>query len=238
MNKILTTLLICSALCGCKGPHEEKQHSKDHSKTPVQKEASQTILSFGQAVQIDTSAYLMFPLEIKHDDNSFKSRGGSYQWNIVFLNTQTQQYHLLDSTRKMLIREYSVDQSSNDNTEENSHNRDEKHIYYSVTVNDANKNGVLDDADPVYLFISDRTGNNFRQISPENYTVESWKLIKETNKVLMYAVGREHMNEGDDKMETTPFIYDLKTNNLSKPVFSNRFIQTTKQLFDKNWHEE
>jgi hypothetical protein len=97
-------------------------------------------------------------------------------------------------------------------------------------------NNQLDQDDPSYLFVSDREGNNFRQISPEDYQISSWYEVKGTSKIIMQ--GQKDTN-GDKKFDandpTTPLVIDLA---LTKPVaetFSGPYIDTLKQKLVTIW---
>jgi hypothetical protein len=231
MHKLIKTLLLLLVLSGCNNIQQKTNQAKNNPQNQGNNKPVEKTLDFGEPIQIDTSAYVMLPLHVKHENNRFKSSGDSYEQNIVFLNTKTQQYHLLDSTRKMLIRSYNIDQSTGDYNGNNDHKANEKYLYYSVTVNDANNNGRLDNDDPVYLFISDMAGYNFRQISPDNYYVQSWKVIKETGKIVIYAYSAGNGKKDNDKKEVTPFIYDLKTGATCRQIFSENFLRDTRKLF-------
>src|SRR5258705_294707 len=81
---------------------------------------------------------------------------------------------------------------------------------------DFNKDGKLNSDDPNYLFISDKAGRHFKQISPENMNLNSWETIKETNKILMMATKDTNGDKKfDDKDETIPLVYDLTRNTTS-----------------------
>jgi len=241
MHKIIVLMLLLAACCGCNNNGSEKI---EQTKNPAQKQSgtpsTQMRLIFGQPAQLDSSIYVMIPLELKRDQGSFitKSRGDdNYSWNIIFLNTETQKYHLLDSGRKMLIRSYDIDQAATDVI--TSHKTGDRLLFYSVTTDDTNKDGKIDNDDAEYLFTSDKEGNNFKQISPPNFDVRSWKVIKETHKILMYAVNMQNGHKRDyEKDEIVPFIYDLKSGAPSHPIFSDHFVDETKTLFDAQWSEK
>ena len=60
--------------------------------------------------EIDSSGILMFPLSMGETERdggslSYKEMPNNSYWNIIFLNSRTNEYHLL-TDKKMLIRNY------------------------------------------------------------------------------------------------------------------------------------
>lgn len=187
--------------------------------------------------EIDSSGILMFPLSMGESERdggslSYKSMPGNSFWNIIFLNCKTNEYHLL-SDRKMLIRNYDFKYSSNNNVDIAQTSR---HIFYSITSEDFNKDKKLTYDDPNYLFVSDKEGNNFRQISPANYDLQNWQFIKSVNKVLLTVKkDSDKNNKFDEKDEVTTFEVEIDKGTEPKEVFSTDFKNKLKILYDRDW---
>jgi hypothetical protein len=110
------------------------------------------------------------------------------------------------------------------------------HIFYSITTNDFNKDKRLTLEDPNYLYVTDRQGNNFRQISPSNYNIENWRYIKSSNKILMMLKKDSDKNfRFDNNDEVTTFEINLDNGMEAKEVFSIEFKNKLKILFDRDW---
>ena len=187
--------------------------------------------------EIDTSGILMFPLsmgETERDGGSFSYKGmpNNGYWNIIFYNSKTRQYHLL-SDRKMVIGNYDYKYGSgiNENISQTIN-----HIFYTVRTDDFNKDKRLTDQDPEYLFVSDKFGNNFKQISPTGYNLTNWKFIKSTNKVIL-TVGKDSdkNNKFDNSDEITTFEIELDKETEAKEIFTDDFKNKLKILFDRDW---
>lgn len=187
--------------------------------------------------EIDSSGILMFPLSMGESERdgaslSYKEMPSNSFWNIIFLNSRTNEYHLL-SDKKMLIRNYDFKYSSNANLDIAQTNR---HIFYSITSDDFNKDKKLTEEDPKYLFVSDKEGNDFRQISPSNYDLQNWQFIKSVNKVLLTVrKDSDKNNKFDDKDEVTTFEVDIDKRTEAKEVFSTDFKNKLKILYDRDW---
>jgi hypothetical protein len=192
----------------------------------------------------------MYPLLLRREEDDYlgSSSGGSSSlyWNIVFYNTSTNEYHLLDEQRKMLISEYdlkeneshsrSLSSSVSDMHLQEGVNQVRKLIFYSIRTTDYNHDGVLNGLDPTYLFASDKTGHNFRQISPDSADVDEWQALDHTDKVLL-QINRD--TNGDNKFNSedklTPMIYSITTGAPAKEVFSPEFKDKAKQQLNAQW---
>jgi len=246
MLRKITVILAGMALYGCTNSSNNRNVADgdvnnakaEKSKKDKAPGSAKGNLHFSEPQQIDNSAVIMYQLDFAEKDQSSGSgsfisksdRGPSY-WNIVFMNTETHQYHLLDSIRKMRILTINADRESDDAVPR-SYTKS-NFIFYSITTDDLNKDGKLDGDDPDYLFISDKSGNNLKQISPSGYYVRSWKLISETNKVLMETVAVKA--EKEDNPEIVPFIYDLTTGAPPLKTFAPDFMNKTKALYNRQW---
>lgn len=191
-------------------------------------------------LEIDSSGILMFPLSMVEAERenkrlSYKSMPSNSVWNIIFLNSKTNEYHLL-SDRKMLIRDYDVKHSSYINI---TISKSSQYIFYTVTCDDYNKDKKLTDEDPNYLFVSDKEGNNFKQISPINYHVQSWQLLNSANKVILIVKKDSDQNgEFDDTDEVTTFEVEMGNEFVPKEVFSTEFKNKLKVLYDRDWKRQ
>lgn len=188
--------------------------------------------------QIDSSGILIFPLTLQgaaRDAGSFSysSMPAYFYWNIIFLNSRTNVYHLL-SERKMIIRNYHLTYRTNDGETPPL----DKYIFYSVIADDFNKDGKLTEEDPAYLFISDREGNDFRQISPGNYDLQNWEFIKPSNKVIFTAKKDSDGNKKYDNKDEL-FTFEVAIDKRTEPgeVFSADFKNKLKIMYHKDWKQ-
>ena len=231
---LLTLTLIIS--CGQNSnQHQEQGNSTSDSLAVVNDPKNNLNIQTNSFSEIDSSGVLMFPLSMGETEReggslSYKEMPNNGYWNIIFYNSKTKEYHLL-SERKMIIGNYDYKYGDNDNI---SHTTN--HIFYTVRTDDFNRDKKLTDQDPQYLFISDKFGNNFRQISPTNYNLNNWKYIKSSNKVIM-TVGKDSNKniEFDNSDEITTFEIELDKGTEAKEVFGDDFKNKLKILFDRDW---
>ncbi len=252
MRQLTMIIALTLGLFSCKDnaikPFDNKPLTEAQQITKLEK----LKLDFNQPVLIDSSVYVMYPLALNNNDEEDNGYSGSSSysrpttyWNIVFYNTANGEYHLLDDKRKMVIYSYDPrnsnvgsSSSSSDFNEylENSYNQVDKLLYYSVKTLDYNRDGKLNSEDPNYLFVSDKAGKNFKQVSPDNLNVTSRRTIKGTNKILIQVTkDKNNDKKFNEKDITIPMVYDLNKNDISKDIFKDDYIVKLKKLLNEQW---
>ena len=199
---------------------------------------------FARPVLIDSSQFVIYPIvkekadiDDSYGSGSNSSRRSTTYWNLIFYNTATKQYHLLD-TIKMIINSYDREDDISGDKTAGAAGLADRFIFYEITTTDFNKDGELDTDDPKYLYITDRSGNNFRKITPDSLDIQNWHVVKSTGKVLIDAIkDTNHDKKFDDDDEVIPLVYDLAQGGTAEPIFSTAFKIATKKLFNSKWHE-
>jgi hypothetical protein len=84
------------------------------------------------------------------------------------------------------------------------------HLIYLVRTDEYNKDGIIDEDDPVYLYVSTKTGDALKQITPVGMSVTNWKMAKD-GKTIIATVQNDKNNDKifDDEDET---IYQIDLN--------------------------
>lgn len=243
-------LLLLLGLAACNSEVERTSTMKPLTQEQAQVKIEQVKLNFTGPLSIDSSVYVMYPLLLNTSEGEteiYKSRSPTNTyWNIAFYNTATGESHLLTTAKKMVIENFNSSETTGDISvysaadfakyEKDGHNQASKLLYYSIKSNDYNHDGALNDKDPTYLYTSDKAGNNFKQISPDNYSVDAWQLLKGTNKVLMQARRDTDNNQefnGNDS--TTPLVCTIQPEGPAREVFSKGFNSEVKKLLNNQW---
>ncbi len=223
----------------------ESKETDSQQVIPTVTDEQKVSIEFPQMSEIDSSGVIMMPLRIGNTINnskisgSFDSKKEDYFWNIVFVDTNTNDKYPL-STDKLLISNYDSDYgSSYSASNESSVKVDtstKKYLFYRIRSFDANKNGNLDLSDPEYLFISDRNGKNLKQISVPNTHLSDWIYVGKTNKVYFTALADTNNDKAfDENDELVNYEYDLQTHQKSEPFFNSNFKNSLKENFKKHW---
>ena len=169
-------------------------------------------INFSDAFQLDSSEYFLIPrlLDDSNKDQFDKGKGyipwGHYT-DILFYNTKTNQTKKLFEGKLALIAPFLQ--------KRNSYYTQEKEadvtknilpglIVYSVITDDFNNDKVLDSDDPSYLYISTKTGEQIKQITPNGFNVLSWTISQDKKIILVKGQTDKNKNKkfgnGDDQL--------------------------------------
>jgi|SRR5579872_4857895 len=239
VNSIISLLFII-ALSGCNTPIKKANDIKASDTAALTQNTN--LLNFQAPEVIDSSQYVIYPLikEKSTEENygsSSSGRAATY-WNLVFYNPSTKEYHLLDTSKMILSSYNNGGTSSTDDKATGKMGFADKFIFYSVIKTDFNKDNTLDEDDPKYLYISDKSGYNFKQISPDNLSVTGWYAVKGTSKVIIHTIKDSNNDKKfDQDDEQVPFVYDLAKGGKAEQIFSKDFKENTKKLYEKLWHK-
>jgi hypothetical protein len=242
--KLLAIICITISACSTE-PKNAENHTLPDTATVTIKPVE---LDSDNPESIDSSEYVMYPLANKQTDaddsgGSFISKGRSDSktyWNIIFYNTAIKKSHLLNEKGKMVILSYNQNgydsYSSDNNYQTLGVTQTKGYILYSVVSSDFNKDGKLDYYDPKYLFISDKQGHNFKQISPDNKNVLNWQLVEKTGIILFNTVTDKNNDKAfDEKDVTIPYTYNLKTGKPAEQVFPAEFSEMVNKVHNQQW---
>ena len=79
-----------------------------------------------------------------------------------------------------------------------------KHIVYLARTENFNGDNALDNQDPVYLYVSTKTGDNLKQITPKGFHIISWTVSKDKKMILVKIQNDKNNNKkfgnGDDEL--------------------------------------
>ena len=226
-NITIAACIMMIVACG----ENKSDHPEQSPDAAIDTTASSFDVNIGSFSEIDSSGIMMIPLVLSsgNDDREeipgySNSGGATNYWNILFYNSISREQHLL-TDKKILINEFSDDDRSTD-----------KHIFYSVITDDFNSDKVLNKNDPHYLFITDKQGNNFMQVSPTGASVRSWQYIKASNKIVMTVIkDTTHDKEFDEKDEVSIFEYEINKSASPTEVIPEKLKGQLKSLYDKDW---
>lgn len=199
-------------------------HDK-HKKNKATKNKALTF-AFDEVIPVDSSTFLMYPLTLSTSEKGqnelkrYTSGSGNIPcWNIAFYDIRTGKSNLLDSPRPIRI---------------NSFQKLKDIMVYLVTTTDYNGNGHLDDKDPTYMFTSSLAGKSFKQITPNNIDVSSFKATNSAQTILIRTVidsnGDKRFGEDDD---VVPMIFDSQKADVAEEAFNPSFKAEVNKVFNK-----
>jgi hypothetical protein len=240
MFKIFISILSVVLLVSCTPPQPANSPEKTttDSAAVVNDPKNNLNIQASSFTEIDSSGILMFPLSMgetrwKKGSISYGDMPAGSYWNIIFYNAKTGAHHLL-SEQKMLISSFESKYRGSDNTPIIPYLA--KYIFYQVITTDYNSDKLLNSDDPQYLFISDKEGNNFRQLSPAGCNLRSWDFIKSANKVLITATKDSDNNKKfEENDEVSVFEVDMEKETPATEIFPQELKNKLKLMYDKDW---
>ena len=147
-------------------------------------------INFSDPFQIDSSGYFLIPRLIDSDNQASYGKGKGYlPWgnykDIYFYNSTTNEAKKLFGATLVLISPFNARRFSYEyKASETPENFLPKHIIYLARTENFNGDNALDTEDPVYLYISTKTGDNLTQITPKGLNVVSWTPSKDKKTIL------------------------------------------------------
>ena len=171
-------------------------------------------INFSDPFQIDSSDYFLIPKLIDNDEQEVYGKGkGSLPWgdysDIHFYNARTNETRKLFNGQLALIATFYPRKSyyyyyQPEKETEPPANILPQHIVYLVRTDNFNGDHALDTEDPLYLYISSKTGEGLRQITPKGFNVLSWTLSKDKKMILVKGQhdknGNKKFGDGDDNV--------------------------------------
>ena len=189
----MPTLLLISSICFASSAQKKED------------------INFSDPFQIDSSEYYLIPEVVDNDNKDVYGKGVGYlSWgdylDIYFYNSATKQTKKLFDKQLALIQSFNKREYYYDKGRESEipANILPKHIVYLARTENFNGDNALDNQDPVYLYISTKTGDNLTQITPNGLTVISWTLSKDKKMILVKLRNDKNKNKkfgnGDDEL--------------------------------------
>ena len=238
-------LMVLVTSCQCEKP---KNQPSTNSEKPLDSTAVLTNekvhLVIDNPENIWATDYLAF--EVKHVQNSrnwstfdYNESGykkvesvGAKCWNLAFYNTKSREYYLLEPTKKMMIYQYELNDTSKGRV-----NRD---FGLYVTQFDDNKDGKFTNSDAKRLFVSTRLGKSFHQVSPEGVDMRYKAFSPKENFLIIYGT-KDSNNDGlyDEKDQEIVYRLDLnqtaETMVAAQPIFSKDFQNMLQRKVETEW---
>lgn len=168
-------------------------------------------INFSDPFQIDSSAYFLIPRLVDSDNQDAYGKGkGNLPWDsyseIFFYNASNDQTKKLFNGHLVLINSFTTRRNYYENVKEpdTPPNILPDHILYIARTDNFNKDNGLDTDDPQYLYLSSKTGDHLKQITPKGMNVVSWTLSKDKKMLLVKLQndknGNKKFGSGDDEL--------------------------------------
>jgi hypothetical protein len=245
MKKYVLLIVFSSLLMlGCKEkPRSESQQtvSGSQSDSTVAIGNEKVHLSISKFRDVLETDFTTFEVDhyVNYDDrkgwfSSSKDKGsdGEICWNLIFYNTKTRNHYLLEPNKKMLIYEYDLNDTLNGKVRRN-------FARYDIQFDD-NNDGKFTDSDAKRLFVSDRLGKAFHQVSPEGFHVQDYEFSPKDNFLIINGL-KDTNKDGVYSEKDQSYVYRLDLSQeaekitLAQPLLSKDFHDMLLKKIETDW---
>ncbi|MEH1965102.1 hypothetical protein [Nostoc sp.] len=218
LNKITTAIIIATLSFSCKS---------SVSRNPEQAKATdkpkpQPNLVYGDLIIKDQSDYLMIPITLteQNEDKGIDlkisrsyERNNQLLYNLIFYRKQDGEAHLL-LNKKAIINSFDL-------LEVKAVNKPNTRVWlYKIIDQDTNTDKKLSSEDAIIGYLSDLSGNNLQQITPNNTRIISWVIVPSQNAIFLKII----KDSDNDKKFTAEDKTNFVRVNLDKPGMGTEII--------------
>jgi hypothetical protein len=217
--KITTALILTILSSSCQANVFRKG---EQTKTKaITEEKSQPNIVYGDLILKEQSDYLMIPVINKHNhqirkislDSSDYSEKEIQFYNLIFFPKKTGETHLLLKKNGII--------TSFDFLEKKETGKPSTRFWlYRIIENDTNKDNKLNSQDAIIGYISDSSGKNLQQITPNNTQLISWTIVQSVGAIFLKII---EDSDNDKKFTERDKINFIKVN-LNKPAIGTEII--------------
>lgn len=225
---LLTVIFFGIFLCGCEEPEEEKpQNTTDlPSEEPI-------AIIYDDLIIKEQSDYILIPVGISPDKNERReglfSRNADKSknfYNIIFYHKENASTNLL-LNKSAIVKSFNfleidaeVDLQEETATTATTEKTQKSFWLYRIITTDTNQDGKLNDLDANIGYISDLSGKNLRQITPENTQLIGWSILRGKGEILLKILND---SDKDRKFTEKDRVSFIKVN-LNNPKIGTNLI--------------
>ena len=229
--KSSTIVLSCSALLitSC------QTNPQGINLKPEEETSQKPQLKYSSLVLQKYSDYLIIPVGFDTKDRARKFSSSSYYEN-PFLITNLIFYHKFNDATHLLLNQTAIinqfeyllppgfpnqlkplpsgqPQPNVPGTEQ----LEPEYLFYKIIPQDTNEDGTLNGNDAILGYLSDLSGKNLQQITPEKTQLQNWEYLPQQQLILLKIKRDSHKDEKfifEKHDEILGYFYDLKTQKL------------------------
>jgi len=184
--KVATAIIVASLALSCNATDTRKTGDA-RAKASAQPN-TQPQITYGELIIKEQSDYLMIPVNViernEEKDSVLDLGSRSYDknsgrlYNIVFYRKQDGENHLL-LNKKAIINSFDFIESKTANK------TPQRFWLYRIIDQDTNQDKKLDSEDAIIGYISDLSGKNFQQITPNKTQILNWVTLPSQNAIFI-----------------------------------------------------
>ncbi|MEH2025885.1 hypothetical protein [Nostoc sp.] len=204
LNKITTVLIIATLSFSCKSAVNRKAEQAKATEKPK----PQPNLVYGDLIIKEQSDYLMIPVTLP-EQNQDKGidlklsrsyeRSNQLLYNIIFYQKQNGEAHPL-LNKKAIITSFDL-------LEVKTANKPTTRVWlYKIIDQDTNTDKKLNGEDATIGYLSDLSGKNLQQITPNNTRIISWVVVPSQNAIFLKIIKDSDNNKKFTEEDKTNFV--------------------------------
>ncbi len=214
---LFTTISIFSFSCGTK-----VARNTEHINTNVaEKLQPETDINYGDLIIKGESDYLMIPVNLDEPNEKDESNWNSSRYenksrkisNLIF-------YHKPDGNTNLLLNKKAMINSFDLLDKKLTGKPNPKFWLYRIIEQDTNGDKKLNEADAIIGYLSDLSGKNLQQITPNNTQVINWVVVPSQNAIFL----KIRKDSNNDKKFTEKDQTNFVRVNLDKPEMGTEII--------------
>lgn len=219
-KKITTAIILAILSSSCQANVFRKAEQAKTSS--IAEEKLQPNIVYGDLILKEQSDYLMIPVNIKNDypisrkislDSSAYSDKEIELYNIIFSHKKNGETHLLLNKKAIITTFDFLDKKE-------AGKPSTRFWLYRIIENDTNKDNKLNSQDAIIGYISDSSGKNLQQITPNNTQLISWTIVQSVGAIYLKIL---EDSDNDKKFTEKDKINFIKVN-LNKPAIAAKII--------------
>ncbi|MEA5553745.1 hypothetical protein VB713_22655 [Anabaena cylindrica UHCC 0172] len=215
--KMTTAIILATFSISC----EMKIDRKTQPAKAVEKLYPQTNIIYGDFIIKEASDYIMIPVNLADQDKDKEidlnlSRSYTREnklYNMIFYHKKTGENHLL-LNKKAIINSFDlleIKLTGKPTT---------RFWLYQIIDKDTNNDNQINNQDAIVGYISDLSGKNLQQITPNNTKIVNWVVLASQNAIFLKIIKDNDQDKQFTEVDQTNFIKV----NLDQPVIGTEII--------------
>ncbi|MEH2290511.1 hypothetical protein [Nostoc sp.] len=233
LNKITTVTIVAALSFSCKSSVIK---NVEQVKT-TEKPKLQPNLIYGDLIIKEQSDYLMIPVSLaEHNEDkgidlnlsrSYENEKNNQLYNIIFYQKQGSEAHLL-LNKKALITSFDL-------LEVKAVEKPTTRVWlYKIIDQDTNTDKKLNSEDATIGYLSDLSGKNLQQITPNNTRIISWVVVPSQNAIFLKIIKDSDNDKKFTKEDKTNFVkVNLNKIGMGTEIISDKIEQEIKSYVFK-----
>ncbi|MEH2085982.1 hypothetical protein [Nostoc sp.] len=205
LNKITTAMIVAALSFSCKSSVSRNAEQAKATEKPK----PQQNLIYGDLIIKGQSDYLMIPVSLPEQNEdkgvdlnlsrSYENGRNNQLYNIIFYQKQGSEAHLL-LNKKAIITSFDL-------LEVKAADKPTTRVWlYKIIDQDTNIDKKLNSEDATIGYLSDLSGKNLQQITPNNTRIISWVVVPSQNAIFLKILKDSDNNKKFTQEDKTNFV--------------------------------